>query len=127
MHRHGNGLSRRRKGLTVVIQGGVGNINPNVYLAICLRLSSSLLGGSLLSSGLLGGSLISSGPLGSSTLSFSCRSCFSLGSSLRLIGGLRPIGSLVFRYRLLLSLRLVHLLYGLLRVLRCNGLCQGHG
>ena len=122
MHRHGNGLSRRRKGLTVVIQGGVGNINPNVYLAICLRLSSSLL-----SSGLLGGSLIGSSLLGSSTLSFSCRSCFSFSSSLGLIGSLRPIDSRVFRYRLLWSPRLVHLPYGLLSVLRCNGLCQGTG
>ena len=105
-----------------LIQGGVGNINPNVYLAICLRLSSSLL-----SSGLLGGSLIGSSLLGSSTLSFSCRSCFSFSSSLGLIGSLRPIDSRVFRYRLLWSPRLVHLPYGLLSVLRCNGLCQGTG
>ena len=124
MHGHGDRLRGCRKSLAVVVQGGVGNINPNVYLAICLRLSSSLVSSSLLGSSLLGGSLI-----GSSTLSFSCRSCFSFGSrsSLGLIGSLRPIGSLAFRYRLLLSLRLVHLLYGLLRVLRCNGLCQGTG
>lgn len=153
MHRHGNGLSRRRKGLTVVIQGGVGNINLNVYLAICLCFGGSSLSGGLISGGLLGSStlggsslsfscrgglrlgsslglsssLISSGLLGGSSLSFGSRSSFSFGSSLGLIGSLRLTGSLVFRYRLLLSLRLVHLLYSLLRVLRCNGLCQGTG
>lgn len=128
MHRHGDRLSGCRKGLTVVVQGGVGNINPHVYLAICLCFSSSLLSGGLIGCSLLSGSPLGSGLiccslLGRSTLSFGSRgSCLGLISSLRLIGGL------VARYRLLpLSLRLVHLLYGLLSVLRRNGLCQGTG
>ena len=138
MHRHGDRLCGCRKGLTVVVQSGVGNINPNVYLAICFRLSSGLLSGglvsgSLLGSGLLGGglvsgSLLSSGLLGSSALSLGSCGSLSFSSSLRLIGGLRLVDRLVARCRLLLlSLRLVHLPYGLLSVLRCNGLCQGTG
>lgn len=133
MHRHGDRLSGCRKGLTIVVQGGVGNINPHVYLAICFSFSSSLLSG-----GLIGRSLLSGSPLGSgliccsllsrSTLGRSALSFGSLGSSLGLISSLCLINRLVARYRLLLrSLRLVHLLYGLLRVLRCNGLCQGTG
>ena len=114
------------------MQGGVGNINPHVYLAICLCFSSSLLGssligGSLVSGGLIGRSLLSGCPLGRSTLGRSALSFGSRRGCLGLIGSLRPVGSLVFRYGLPLSLRLVHLLYGLLRVLRRNGLCQGTG
>ena len=136
MHRHGDRLRGCRKSLTVVVQGSVGNIDPNVYLAICFGFSSSLLGGSLFSSGLIGGSLLGSGLISSSLLGSSTLSLGSLsfGSSLRLISGLGLIGGpylvsrLVARCRLLpLSLRLVHLLYGLLSVLRCNGLCQGTG
>ena len=104
MHGYGDRLRGCREGLTVVIQGGVGNINPNVYLAICLRLSSSLLssgllGGSLISGGLIGGSLIGGSLIGSSLIGSSLisSSALGLGSSLGLIGGLRPIGSLAFR------------------------------
>ena len=61
--------------------------------------------------------------LGRSALSFGSR-----GSCLGLISSLRLVSSLVARCRLLpLSLRFIHLLYGLLGVLRCNGLCQGTG
>ena len=133
MHRHGDRLSGCRKGLTVVVQGGVGNINPHVYLAICLHLSSSLLSGGLIGRSLVSGSLLGSGLicrslLGSSTLSLGSCDSLSFGSSLRLISSLRLVNRLVARCRLLpLSLRIVHLLYGLLRVLRCNGLCQGTG
>ena len=133
MRRHGDRLSGCRKGLTVVVQGGVGNINPYVYLAICFSFSSSLLSGGLIGRSLVSGSLLGSGLiccslLGSSTLSLGSCGSLSFGSSLRLIGSLRLVNRLVARYRLLLlSLRLVHLLYGLLRVLRCNGLCQGTG
>ena len=119
------------------MQGGVGNINPHVYLAICFSFSSSLLssgliGRSLVSGSLLGSGLICCSLLGRSTLGRSAlgRSALSFGSRrgcLGLIGSLRPVGSLVFRYGLPLSLRFIHLLYGLLRVLRCNGLCQGTG
>ena len=142
MRRHGDRLSGCRKGLTVVVQGGVGNINPHVYLAICLSFSSSLLSGGLIGRSLLGSSTLGSGLigrslLGSSTLGSGLIRCSLLGRSalsfgsrrgcLGLIGSLHPVGSLVFRYGLPLSLRIVHLLYGLLRVLRCNGLCQGTG
>ena len=133
MRRHGDRLSGCRKGLTVVVQGGVGNINPYVYLAICFSFSSSLLSGGLIGRSLVSGSLLGSGLiccslLGSSTLSLGSCGSLSFGSSLRLIGSLRLVNRLVARYRLLLlSLRLVHLLYGLLRILRCNGLCQGTG
>ena len=123
MHRHGDRLCGCRKGLTVVVQSGVGNINPNVYLAICFRLGSGLLSG-----GLVSGSLPSSGLLGSGALSLGSCGSLSFSSSLHLIGGLRLVDRLVARCRLLLlSLRLVHLPYGLLSVLRCNGLCQGTG
>ena len=128
MRRHGDRLSGCRKGLTVVVQGGVGNINPHVYLAICLCFSSSLLSGSLIGRSLVSGSLLGSGLICRSLLGRSTLSFGSHGSCLGLIGGLRLVDGLVFRHRLLLlSPRLVHLLYGLLRVLRCNGLCQGTG
>ena len=133
MHRHGDRLRGCRKSLTVVVQGSVGNIDPNVYLAICFGFSSSLLSGGLIGRSLLSGSPLGSGLiccslLGRSTLGRSALSFGSRRGCLGLIGSLRPVGSLVARYRLLLlSLRLVHLLYGLLSVLRCNGLCQGTG
>lgn len=115
------------------MQSGVGNINPNVYLAICFSFNSSLLSGgfigrSLLSGSPLGSGLICCSLLGRSTLGRSTLSFGSRGSCLGLISSLRLVSRLVARYRLLLlSLRLVHLLYGLLSVLRCNGLCQGTG
>ena len=133
MRGHDDRHSGCRKVLPVVVQNSVEDIESDVYLAVCLRLSGSLLGGGLIGSGLLGSGLLGSGLLGSSLLSSNevpppCgRSDFSLGGSLGFIASLNPASSLVLRHSQFFGLGLVHLLHAILSRFRRDGLSQGTG